>query len=388
MAEKSIQELVESAYDEAESNAASADSTQPPDAGGGPDSTAVAPVVASGGTDGGDGGPVVASESSAAAQRARDAAGKFTKAAKETASKQGGITTAPAVPGSVSPTEAGAAPVEVAPVAEAVKAPQSLTPAEREAFAKATPEIQRAFARIDQTVRLANQEAAPAKKFKAEVEQALQPYAQFAQSIGQTPIGLAQQASQIALQISTAPPNVAAQLLANLVRSRPDMTLEMLAGALDAPQQQPQPQHMDPRTIAAQVRQEVMQSFQQERAAREEARLTQELEAFAADPANEHFEKVGHETLAILNAAKVRGQPISLKDAYESAAWANPVVRAIMQKRAAQEAAKANQASMQQARAAASSVKSTPSTGASSARAPKTDRERVEAAYDAVYGGQ
>jgi hypothetical protein len=235
------------------------------------------------------------------------------------------------------------------------------------------------------------QEHAPAKRFQQEVSQAFQPYAQFAQSIGQTPLALAQQASQVALQISTAPAHIAAKTFADLIRSRPDVQLELINAHLhgEAEQAQPQQQTLSPEAIIQRAKQEWRQEQQQNEQQKLQAHFEQEVTAFSQDAANEfmlheeHGQAIQSRIAALLRA----DSKLPLKDAYAEAAWAHPATRAIMQKRADAERAKATNASTQQAKLAASSVKSAPSTGASSLRTPKTDRERVEAAYDTVFGG-
>lgn len=242
---------------------------------------------------------------------------------------------------------------------------------------------------------MALQEAAPDRRLAQEARQALAPYQQFAQSIGQTPLSLAQQASQVALQISTAPPHIAAKVFADLIRSRPDIQLELINGHLSEQPQAAGPAQLDSAAIIRQAKEEFARDLGAQRQQRLQAQFEQEVSAFAADPANEFF---GHEehgpevqrrVLGLIQATShlPPGKQPALADIYQEAVMAYGPTRAIMQKRADVERAKATTASTQQARLAASSVKSAPSTGASSLRTPKTDRERVEAAYDTVFGG-
>lgn len=60
---------------------------------------------------------------------------------------------------------------------------------------------------------------------------------------------------------------------------------------------------------------------QQAQAQQVREKVSQEVSAFASDPANEHFDEVANEVIQFINL----GMP--LKDAYEKAVWTNPVTR-------------------------------------------------------------
>lgn len=343
-----------------------------------------------GGDRGGDG---VREESSSAAQRARDEQGRFapkdksqTKAPREVA------TTKTAVPGAAQSSTSGQAmptaggdSSSATPV-PAVKAPQSWTPGEREHFAKAPPEVQAAINRRETEMARALNETAHERRYAQEMRQTLQPYEQFAQSLGTNATALTKQALQVALQISTAPAHAAAQVLANLVRSRPDMSVELLAQALDAQPQQSQAAQppMDPRAIAAQVEQQVFQRLQAQREQAANQSATKQVEAFAADPKHKYFEDVWPDMAGLIDAAKARGVEMSLEEAYNRAVRANPETWAIVQKQEQEQqgAAKAQQASTQRSRAAAVSVRSSPAANPANGASRKGLRAALETAWD------
>lgn len=393
MAELDVRSLVESAYNEAEAaSGESAEAVSGDVAMGDAGVSEAAPGTAEASSDAGG-----SEQAQAKADRARDEKGKFaTKSkTKEVAQNPASSKTAAVAEGSVGVPPVVDASQLSAPVvaAEVLKAPQGLTPLEREVFAKAPPEIQKALARLDQSARQALMESAPAKKLEAEFRQAVAPHEQMLRESGfNNPMDAVQSAFGTIRQLRSGSPHEVAQTLAGLAhmygvkRFGPGF-VEQFAGVFDAgPQQQQQQAQMDPRTIAAQVRQEVMQDFQNQRQQANQARIAQELQAFEADPANEFFHDLVPLMTAIIQASPPDKRP-TVKEAYDRAALADPTIGAIMQKRANQVAAKATTASTQQARLAASSVKSTPSTGASSVKAPKTMREMVEASYDATIGG-
>ncbi len=386
MAELDMHSLVTSAYEQAEANEASNGESAEPVA----ESLAVgdsgvaetAPGTAE--TTGDDGG---SRESSAAkADRARDEKGKFapkpkeSQALKPAAPKTAAV--AEGVAGALSPT--GGDSQLSPPPAEALKAPQGWKPSAREQWAKLPPEVQAETVRRERETEAALREAAPAKRFHQEFGQAIAPFEGMLRQSGfANPIQAVQAAFQTINQLQTSDPRGRAQVFANLLKSYP-ADIETLAGLIDgAPQQAQQPAHIDPRAIAAQVRQEVMNDFQAQRQQQNEARISKDLEAFTADPKNEFFNDVAPVMAALIRSVP-QGQKIDINAIYERAIWSDPGIRDIIQKRASQVAGKAATASTQQARIAASSVKSTPSTGASSIRAPKTDKERVEAAWEAL----
>ena len=318
--------------------------------------------------------------------RSRDAHGRFAKGteaqAKTQAPKNGALTqtteTTAKAPIGEPPSSSG--PPVPATTTPTHRAPQSWSPAEREHFAKAPPEVQAAIARVDMEVRKVMQESAPARKFQQEFHQAMAPFEPMLRAAGLDPIRGATSAFQTIQQLQ-GPMAQRAQAIAGLIRNY-GVDVAALATELDNPQQ---PQ-VDPRTIAQQVEAAVIQRFEQGRHQRATEAATREIESFAADPANEFFEDVYNEIAGIMDAAKARGVPMTLQDAYARATWANPEIRAILQKRAQAEAAKAATASTQQARIAASQVKSTPSTGASELRTPKSTRDVVEMAWDSLDG--
>lgn len=85
---------------------------------------------------------------------------------------------------------------------------------------------------------------------------------------------------------------------------------------------------LDPNVAALQER---LQQFESKLTEREQAELAtkraavaSEVEAFASDPANAHFDEVADDIAALMKAYP----NLSLKDAYDKAVWANPVTRA------------------------------------------------------------
>lgn len=95
-------------------------------------------------------------------------------------------------------------------------------------------------------------------------------------------------------------------------------------------------------TLSARERAEAQQRMQS---------IQTEIEQFASDPANEHFDTVANDIAALLKAGTAK----DLKDAYEKAVWANPVTRAkLVAKQQAEAAAQAKAEAAKRAAAAKS----------------------------------
>jgi len=91
-----------------------------------------------------------------------------------------------------------------------------------------------------------------------------------------------------------------------------------------------QPQ-VDPRTQELQQRLDRIERQEKQREQytyrQNYQKVAAEVEAFAADPAHEHFEDVADDVILLLKTG------IDLKDAYDKAVWANPITRAKEQAR-------------------------------------------------------
>jgi hypothetical protein len=101
----------------------------------------------------------------------------------------------------------------------------------------------------------------------------------------------------------------------------------------------------DPQVIKTQLQQEM-----------ERDRVSGEITAFAANPANVHFQTVRPAMKAILEG----GQAKDLQDAYDQACWANPSIRASLLKAQQSDEAEKRKAEMVKKQKAAASVQGSP----------------------------
>ncbi len=331
--------------------------------------------------------PVAAESSSTAAPSAgastRDEKGRFAPSAK---AKPATTAEQPAPPGARTDAVGGGpvlptATAPVVPAPEPLKPPQSWKPQYREKWAGLPPEVQQEVLRREKEISTTMQEAAAVRRFQEQFQQTVAPFEGMIRAEGSEPLAAVRNLLQTAAALRTAPPAHKAQLIAQLVKS-----YSIPIDALDAALVGEQPpagaaQHVDPRSIAAQVRQEVIggltQHFQQAQAAKGRA----EAEAFMAS-APEFFDDVRDEMADLLEVSARRGVAMSPKDAYDRACRLNDNVRAVLEQRAAAANATNAQASTQRARAASSSVKSQPA-GMAAPKELNSIRDYVEAAWDA-----
>jgi predicted nucleic acid-binding protein len=116
--------------------------------------------------------------------------------------------------------------------------------------------------------------------------------------------------------------------------------------------------------------------------------LSQTLEEFASDPANEFFDDVKDDVADILDMAARRKQSLSLQDAYNRAIMLHPTISKIVEQRKLAASLTTQNQAAQRARSAAVSVPSSgaPSQG-SDRQAGDSVRSAIEAAFE-VHSGQ
>lgn len=299
-----------------------------------------------------------------ATARARDATGKFAKAAAKAAEKTLTPAPAPAVTTQTPPprqadTVASPAPIPVpGETSTALKAPQSWKPAAREAWSKVPADVQQEIDRREREMQRKLTETDEQRKGYDGFRQAAAPFEQHIRANGGEVLPTVQGLLQTQYQLATGTPQTKAALVAQVIKAY-GVGIEELASALDgqpqAQQGQGQQSFRDPRFdqfIGG------LEAERDRRAQSRRAEMTQELSAFAAK--NEFYEDVKERMAALLG----NKQASTLDEAYDAAVWSRTDLRAILQQREAAKAATSSNGATQRARAAAISVKSEPSTDA------------------------
>jgi hypothetical protein len=136
----------------------------------------------------------------------------------------------------------------------------------------------------------------------------------------------------------------------------------------------------DPRIIAQQVRQQVLQDIQQERQQTYLHHASNEVETFGQD--KEFFHDVRGTMAAILDGATASRQHMTLDQAYKMALQFHPGTSSVLQQREARDVARNAQASTERARAAASSVRSQPVSAPRNQRDYGDRMSAIEAAWE------
>lgn len=308
------------------------------------------------------------------AERARGPDGKFVKAEKDPEAK---VEVKPSPLGKAPDPVKVEEPKPVEPAAPAVKAPQAWTPAAREAFTKAPPEVQAEVVRREAEITRALNDAAPARKVAEQVQRTLAPFEGLARANGMDVMGYAGTVMQMAAQLFQGPPGNRAALVAQLIKQagvNPEDVNPYLSG--EAAPQAHQPA-FDPRA-------EVQKVLAEERQRMEAERGQATVQEFIATQP-EFLNDVWPDMVAVINSDRAAGRKTDLPKAYDRACRMNEDVSKVLGQRKAAETAKAAAAEMARKKAAASSVRSQP------ANAPPSNtgdrRAALEAAYDKMQTG-
>ncbi len=320
--------------------------------------------------------PTLADRPAETTTEGRDASGRFAAKAKATEA-------AKVAPAATEPTKAATAEATTAPppAPDAVRAPQSWTPAARERFAALPPEVRQEVMRREKDMTVALQESAGARKFASEFQQVVAPFEGMLRAEGAEPLKAVGELLKTAAALRTAPPAHKAQLVAQLVKSY-GIPIDALDAALSGQaipqgQGQQQGQYFDPRVD------QLFSSLEEAKSRRSQAEqrgYRAEVETLAAK--SEFFEDVRETVAEVLEVNARRGVAMTLEQAYNRAVQMHPEISEVLRQREGAKSAANAQASTQRARDAASSVRSQPS-GPQSAAKPEGLRAELEAAMAA-----
>lgn len=318
-----------------------------------------------------------------AAERARDDAGRYAKEGKRPTGKQNG---AKAPPHGVAPTgptaqgtPAGAQPSlapagePVAPAAPAVKPPASWTPAAREAFAKAPPEVQKEVARRESEMNRAFQETAEARKTAAAVRETLAPFEGLARANGMDSLRYAGSVMQTAATLHMGSPQQKAAVVAQLIGAYGidvDAVNSMMQGQAPQAAQQAQPPQDVNRLVEQALQQRIGQAV--------EAQAVSAWEKFQATEPEFLTDSVKDSMRLIIEHEAQRGRKITYEQAYSRACQLDEEVSGVLTQRKAADALRGPQVVTPAARAAAGSARSRP------AAAPAAQPKGIDAAMKAA----
>lgn len=321
------------------------------------------------------------------AERARGEDGKFIKAEKapekSPAAPKGDVHgAAPTVPPTGPGKADGTAPSPVPsaePAHHPVKPPQAWTPAAREAFAKAPPEVQHEVAKREREIAITLQQTAEARKTAEAVTKTLAPFEGLARANGMDAMSYAGSVMQTAAALQMGAPGQRAGIIAQLINTY-GVDLEAINSALQGqPARSAQPE--------VDVNRLIEQRFQAMEAQRVQQENMRAAQAFI-DSQPEFLGDVQEDMAEILRLDRARGGNLTPQQAYDRACKLNENVQAVLAQRKAAEAARTAHAATARTQAAASSVRSTPASAPPrAATKPASVRDALDAA-DATLSGR
>jgi len=245
------------------------------------------------------------------AERVRDEKGRF--ATKDAAQEQKPENVEQDAPAQAQPDPV-AAPVVVPPEVQRL----GLRKEEAEAFAQASEGVKAAFIRRSEEMHRGLEQFREKAQFGDAMVQAIQPFAQTIQSLGVHPAQAVQKLMAADHSLRYGTPQQKQQMIATIAR---DYGVDLSQGLPEAP-------YVDPNVSALQQQVQQLTGWIQQKQQVEEQRqmdtLNSEVQQFASDPANKHFNSVVNEMMGLLQANIVT----NLRDAYDRAVYANPATRA------------------------------------------------------------
>lgn len=254
--------------------------------------------------------------------------------------------------------------------------PLSWSSAVKEKWATLPPEVQAEISKREKEVERGFTKNDEERNLGKNMKEVITPYMPMIQAEGGTPVAAVRDLLNTAYVLRTGNPQQKAQLLHQVARQY----------GVDLGQVSPAQTNVDPQYAALQQQvQTLTMTVEQERALKqqqEQSSLTSQIEAFASDPSNAHFETVKAHMASLLQSGLAK----DLKDAYDQAVYANPQTRSTLleaqkaeyeAKRLAEQKAKADKA-----RRASSSVKGGVGSSSPSAGKEMTLREEIAAQFE------
>lgn len=206
-------------------------------------------------------------------------------------------------------------PAEVAPEEKVPDAPRSWTNEEKAKWAEATPEVRKAILRRESEVEQGFTKLDEDRNFGKSIKDVVTPYMQIINAEGGTPATAIQSLLNTAYILRTAPAAQKTALFHQLARqygvdlSQPNNTSAVQPNAL--------------LTEINQLKQQIQQQPEVFRQQQESLAIKSQIDTFAADPKNIHYEKLKPVMASLLQG----GQAKDMQDAYDKASWADPDIR-------------------------------------------------------------
>lgn len=247
------------------------------------------------------------------------------------------------------------------------RAPASWKPAIREKWAGLDPEIRAEVMRREVETSTALNNSAQSRKLADDFQRTIQPYMQFIQADGASPLQAVDNMMRTAATLRTAAPAQKAAVIADIMQQF-GVDVSLLDQQLTS-RYSGQPTQQDPNAYVSQVLeqklapiQQFMQQMQQQTTAQQQAKLSElSREVSEFETKNEFMEDVRGDVADILELAANRGVQMSLQEAYNKAILLHPQVSEVLEQRKRAQLATTQTAAARKAKQAAASL---PSKGA------------------------
>ncbi len=248
-------------------------------------------------------------------------------------------------------------PDDAEPVATDEKAPASWTPKAREHWAKLPPEIRAEVQKREKEISDGLQQASGHKKMAEEYYSVVAPYQQLIQAQNSTPAQAVSNLMQTAARLTMGTQVQKAQVLTEIIKNY-EVDIETLDQVLSG-QELPQGPNADLAKLLDERLAPVQQFMSQVESGRQQSQQSrvEDVNTFAADPANEFFEDVRMDMADLVEMASKRGESLTLKQAYDKACAMNPQVSEVLATRKAASSTVVSEAELAKKRRAASSVR-------------------------------
>jgi hypothetical protein len=264
---------------------------------------------------------------------------------------------------------------------EPIRAPSSMTPLLREKWGSVPREMQKFWVDRERDMQVRLQETAEERKLAKEFSQVAAPYEAMFRQYGTNAVAHTRELLNLDYQLRSGTPAQKAQIIHSLIthfQPDPQALSQLFAG---------RPVQAASAQQAPNVQELVRQELEAREAQRQEAEISRELEAFAADPKNEFLDDLRPMMQKAIEANFVQGNSITelFRKAYDFAASQHPEVSQILASRAAVTPVQASTQTAKPIQSVKPSLASGGRGGQTQPR-PKSLREAVELSWNKHSG--
>lgn len=259
------------------------------------------------------------------------------------------------------PTETIVDPVEAVEVVEEDKylnPPQGLKQEIKEKWTSLDKQIREEWTRREEDVHKMFTSREGELQLGKDMKEVISPYMPVIQAEGGNPVAAVQSLLNTAYVLRTAPPAQKAQLIKQIIN---DYGVDMTLLTQEQEYQDPLIANLQKeiQTLKTQSDPNNLRKLLQEQQERDS--IMSEVNAFAANPANVHFEKVRH----LMSPLLANGQAKDLQEAYEMSCWSVPEIRNDLLAKQVQAEAEKKRAEISKKQTASSSISGSPASSSS-----------------------